>query len=102
MKIIQILSERIDEELNDANYYVVTATEYKDTYPTLAKHMFNLSLQEMEHAKILHDCVVNLIAEHREKHGEPPASMMAVYEYLHKKQIEKTADIRMLQSLYKE
>ena len=102
MKIIQMLAERIDEELNDANYYVTNATEYKDTYPNLAKTLFNISLQEMEHAKLLHDCVVNLINEYKEKNGEPPANMLAVYDYLHKKQIEKTADIRMLQSLYKE
>lgn len=102
MEFIKILSEQIQEELHDAKNYVMLATEYKDTYPIVAKNLFNISLQEMEHAKILHDSVVSVIQAYKDEHGEPPVPMMAVYEYLHKKQIEKTADIRMLQSLYKE
>lgn len=102
MEIIRRLAERIQEELHDAEYYVTAATEYKDEYPSLAKNLFNISLQEMEHAKILHDSVVGIIQNYRENHGDPPANMLAVYEYLHKKQIAKTAEIRMMQSLYKE
>lgn len=102
MEIIRRLAEQIQEELHDAEHYVTMATEYKDEYPTVAKNMFNISLQEMEHAKILHDSIVGMIQSYKESHGEPPADMMAVYEYLHKKQIAKTAEIRMMQSLYKE
>jgi hypothetical protein len=45
--------------------------------------------------------VVKLIEEHRRTHGEPPAPMMAVYQYLHERHIDKANNIRMLQNEYK-
>ena len=102
MNIIKILAEQIQEELHDAKNYVEMANEYKDDYPSIAKNIFNISLQEMEHAKILHDSVVSIIQNYKESHGDPPEGMMALYEYLHKKQIDKTVEIRLLQSMYKE
>ena len=46
--------------------------------------------------------VVKIIEEHRTKVGEPPASMMAVYEYIHEKNIEAAAEVKAMQALYKE
>lgn len=34
--------------------------------------------------------IMKLIEEHRKAHGEPPKEMLAVYDYIHKKHIEKT------------
>jgi hypothetical protein len=39
---------------------------------------------------------------HLEKEGEPPATMLAVYEYLHRKHIDKVADIKRYQDMYKQ
>lgn len=50
----------------------------------------------------LHKAVVVLIENYREKQGQPPAEMMAVYEYLHKKHIEKAAEIKVMQGMFKE
>ena len=102
MKIIKTLSEKISEEICDANAYVKMAVEYKDEYPDLSRTLYNLSLQEMDHMNVLHNSVTEIIKRYRDMNGEPPADMMAVYDYLHKQQIEKSLEVKMLQSMYKE
>jgi ferritin len=101
MKIIQTISEHIEEELEDAEAYIKLAYEYKEEFPQIAKTFYELSLQEMDHADMLHNDVKDLIEKHRREHGEPPAAMMAVYEYLHKKFIDKAAKIKVMQNQYR-
>lgn len=102
MKIIETLSHKIEEELCDAKSYVTMAMEVKEEYPELSRTLYNISTQEMEHMNLLHGEVTQIIKRYRETNGEPPADMMAVYDYLHKKQIEKTLEVKTLQTLYKE
>ena len=101
MKIIQRLSERIEDEIRDAENYAKMALETKDDHPELSRTLYNISLQEMEHMRMLHDAVVNVIAEYRRVKGEPPEKMMAVYEYLHQKHIDDAAEARIVQNMYK-
>jgi len=102
MKIIETLSNKIEEELCDARSYVKMAIEVKDEYPELSRTLYNISTQEMEHMNLLHGEVTQIIKRYRETNGDPPADMMAVYDYLHKKQIEKSLEVKMLQTTYKE
>lgn len=101
MKIIKILSKKIEEEICDARDYAKMANQYKEEYPELARTLYNISLQEMDHMNLLHNEVADLIKKYREEHGDPPEKMMAVYEYLHEQQIEKAAEAKSLQSMYK-
>ena len=101
MKLIRDLEEAIDDEISDIRKYSMWATELKESHPTLAQVLYNISLQEDNHQAAIHTEVVKLIEEHRRHHGEPPAAMMAVYDYLHKKSIEKLAEARMYQEGYK-
>ena len=102
MKVIKILSKRIEDEIADAKTYAEMAIEYKTDYPELSQTLYNISLQEMEHMKLLHDAVAKIISKYRETKGEPPADMMAVYEYLHKEQISKALEAKTMQTMYKE
>ena len=102
MRIIQILSERIEEELDDSFEYIEMAIQYKEEFPQVAKTFYELSMEEMRHMEMLHIEGAALIKKHREEHGEPPAAMLAVYEYLHKKDIEKSAKIKLLQNHFRE
>lgn len=100
MKIIKLISEKIEDEICDAREYAELAIEYKESYPELSKTFYTLSTQEMEHMNILHKQVTELIRHYRETEGEPPSDMLAVYNYLHKQQMEKTLEVKVLQSMY--
>lgn len=101
MKVIEKLSKMVSEEIHDAKKYAKCALEYKDERPSLAKLFIALSAEEMDHMQRLHEAVVNIIEDYREENGEPPADMQAVYDYLHEKQIEKAAEVKTLQSMFK-
>lgn len=100
MKIIEKLSEMIDEELSDAKKYAKCALEYKETDPMLAKTFFELSTEEMRHMELLHKEVVRQISEHRKEKGDPPAAMQTIYDYLHGKQVEKAEEVKRYQNMY--
>ena len=102
MKEIKRLSDRIKEEIADAKTYAEWALMDKDKRPEDAKRYFTISTQEMEHMKTLHDIVVEMIAEYRKLHGEPPSDMQAIYDYLHKEHIEAAGEVKALQMLFKE
>ncbi|MCF2557616.1 hypothetical protein JQM64_08830 [Fournierella massiliensis] len=47
-------------------------------------------------------CVVKKIEKYQQEHGEPPAPMMAVYDYLHKKEMSKAAMIKSKQDMWRQ
>ena len=101
MKIIQLVSDRIEEELEDAWWYAENAILYKEDCPHLADTFSRISEEEMRHMNLLHAEVVSLIEQYRKEKGEPPAEMLAVYDYLHKRQINKASEVKVLQGMYK-
>ena len=101
MKLIKTLSEMIEDEIDGAREYIKLALKVKDEKPELARTLFNISNQEMEHMKALHDLVVNLIAEYRRDYGDPPPPMLAVYDYLHEKHINAAAEVKAMQGMFR-
>ena len=102
MKIIEKLSDKISEEIRDAKSYAQMALENKEQNPELSRTLYELSTEEMGHMSKLHGAVADIIEQYRKTTGEPPASMLAVYDYLHKQQIEKASKVKTLQAMYKE
>jgi rubrerythrin len=101
MKIIKELEELIEDEVHDVKKYAKLAVELKHEYPSVAQVFYNISTQEEGHQAMLHGEVVKLIDAHRRTHGEPPESMMAVYNYVHKRHIERMEEAKRYQEMYK-
>ena len=102
MELIKHIEDQIGEEMHDAKKYIQCALKYKEDHKELADLYYWLSQEEMTHADKLHKMVVEIIEEYRKKEGEPPADMMAVYKYIHEKEIEEAAEVKLMWAMYKE
>ena len=96
MKIIAKMVDFIDDELEGAEDYAKMAIEIKADHPKLAAKLNELATVEMSHMRQLHTEVVRIIEEYRVKNGEPPKEMLAIYNYEHKKQINRAAIIKQM------
>lgn len=102
MKLIKQLSEMIEEEIDGAEEYAKEALKYKHSDPSLAQTFYEIAGVELEHVNLLHKQVVRIIEQHRREHGDPPAPMQAVYDYLHGKHVEEVAEVRHYLAMFRE
>ena len=100
MTILKCLSEDIECTLDMAEEDIKKAMMYKDEYPTAAKAFYTKSVMLMDSIKPQHEAVVGLIEGYKKEKGEPPEAMMAVYNYMHERHINKAAAIKALQDMY--
>lgn len=100
MKIIKCLSEDIENTLDCAEECIKKAIMYKEDYPIASRAFYNKSTVLMDTIKLSHDAVAALIEGYRKEKGEPPAGMMAIYDYMHERHINKAASIKALQEMY--
>ena len=101
MKIIRCLSEKIEDEMDDAQEYIDLAMRWRQDDPETAELFYTLSVEEMGHMDKLHDEVAKLITAYREENGDPPKDMMTLYDYLNEKHIKRATEIRVKQGMYK-
>lgn len=102
MKVIKCLSENIEQILDMAEDNIKKAVTYKEEFPAAAKAFYTQSTMLMDSIKGQHDAVVSIIEAYRKEKGEPPAPMMAIYNYMHERHINKAVAIKSLQEMYKE
>lgn len=100
MQVIKCLSENIECTLDAAEENIKKAIKYKDEYPVAAKAFYNQSVTLMDSIKGQHEAVVSLIDDYRKAKGDPPAPMMAIYDYMHERQMTQAAGIKALQDMY--
>lgn len=101
MKEIELLSDHIEDELEDARTYIKLALEYKDTDPEMAQLFYKLSGEEMNHMDALHKSVVSHIENYKRTNGEPSAGMRALYDFAHKREVAQAEKITALQGMFK-
>ena len=100
MIVIKCLSENIEATLDAAEDNIKKAIQFKLDYPIAAKAFYDYSITLMNSIKGQHDAVVALIEGYRKEKGEPPAPMMAIYNYMHERQMQQAAAVKSLQDMY--
>ena len=100
MKIIRKLSDYMHEEIHDAGKYAEAAILYKEDCPDVAAMFYKLSTEELNHMSMLHNAATQLIAIYRKEKGEPPADMLAIYNYVHEKLIDEEKEVKIMQQMY--
>lgn len=99
MQIIKLLCKKTKDELHDAHHYIKDAILYKDSYPEIAETFYNLSKSECEHSDMIHAQAVKCIKSYGK---EVPRDMQAVWDYVHEELMDEKAEIKRLQSIYRE
>ena len=100
MVVIKCMSEDIEKTLDMAEENIKKAIEYKEMYPVAAKAFYTKSIQLMDGLTGMHEAVVTLIKNYRADNGEPPAPMLAIYNYMHERHMNQAALIKNLQEVY--
>lgn len=100
MEIIKCMAEDIEATMDLAEDNIKQAIMAKEKYPIAAKAFYTKSMTLMDSIKPQHDAVVTLIENYKKEKGEPPAPMMAIYNYLHSRHISQAASIKNLQDMY--
>lgn len=101
MRIIKYIVEKCEEELEDAENYLDNALLYKEENPSLADTLYAIAEQEIGHYKMLHEQAIKIISAYRQKNGEPPEAMKAIWDWEHKKAIDDYAIIQTKMKSYK-
>lgn len=101
MKELKEIIRDIREKLEDAEKYAKEAVKHKEQYKSLADTYAQIAQDDMRQADMLHRHAMDMI-ETKERSGvEAPASMRAIWEYEHEKEVDKAMDVRRLLDMYK-
>lgn len=63
MEYITHLAEQMDEELDGAEEYAREACKHKSDHPAYAKHLHDMSMDELRHAQYINDEAQRYIKE---------------------------------------
>lgn len=100
MKLIEKMSDQIEEEICDARKYIECALKLKENYQQISKMYYDLANEEIKHAEKIHEAVMELIEDYKEQHDAPPSHMMYVYQYLHDKHVDREQEVKILIGSY--
>ena len=100
MKVIECIFNDIEATMDMAEDNAKKAIMYKNEYSLAAKSFYTKSVTLMDSIKGQHDAVVALIEAYKKESGDPPAPMLAIYNYMHTRHINKAAAIKNLQDMY--
>lgn len=100
MRIIKELCAQIQEEIEGAKDYAISALDYKISDYELSKLYHSLSEVEYEHAHKLHEVAERKVLELRNTGVKIPEDMEIKYEEKHKRFIACMAEAKVYIDLY--
>ena len=101
MKELKEIIGDIGELLENAECYAKEAVKHKEQFPALASTYARIAQDELNHVDMLHRHAVEMIESKERGGAEVPASMQAVWDWEHEKQVDEAANVRRLLDMYK-
>lgn len=101
MELVKILSEMALEEARDACHYAKCAVKYKESNPTLAKALYEISAQELVHMETICQEATKALEQCQKERPQEALAAAAVHEYIHERQLEKAQKAKLYQAQYK-
>lgn len=101
MKILETLIEKMDDTLDEIDFYVEKAHHLRQDHKSLADTYIKVGDMHIDIYKMLHDKVVELIDEEKRKGVAPPPEMMAIWNYEHQRLIKEFNEAKFLVEDYK-
>lgn len=100
MELLKKICCKIMEELRDASCYVKMAVRHKSNHAAIAKTLYDISVDELNHAAMLDSAAKTELA--RYENTEEYAAAHAVYDFMHEQYLEDVAEIKAMQAQYRE
>lgn len=101
MKILKDLIEKMDDTLEEIEFYAKEAHHLRAEHKALADTYAKVGEMHVEIYKMLHDRVVALINEEKQKGVAVPPEMMAIWDFSHRKLIERFNKAKYILEEYK-
>ena len=101
MKVIQDLIDKMNDTLEEVEWYGEKAHHLKMEHKALADTYIEIADMHIKIYGMLHDRVVKLIEEQKAKGVEVPASMQAIWNYEHENLIKEFAKAKFIVEEYK-
>lgn len=101
MKKIAKIADKIMDTIREAEDNALFAIEYKALDRPLADAAWTIASQLLGHVDIWHAQEVRMIKDEQAKGKEPPAGMMMVYEFQHKREMDAVARVKIMLDEYK-
>ncbi len=101
MKIIAELIDKMEDTLEEAEWYGAMAMHYRAEHKALADTYAKSGDMHITMYGMLHDRVVALIEEEKKKGVEVPKEMQFYYEQMHKRLMERFTRAKFVLEEYK-
>lgn len=101
MKILKELIEKANDTMEEVEWYAEKAHHLRTEHKALADAYIKIAEMHVDIYKMLHERMVSLIAEEKDKGAPPPPAMLAIWEYEHEKMVKEFAEAKYLVDEYK-
>ena len=101
MKILKDLIEKMDDTLDEIEFYGSKAHHLRTEHKPLADTYAKVGEMHVDIYTMLHDKAVELINEEKKKGITAPPEMLAIWNYEHEKLVKEFAEAKFLVEDYK-
>lgn len=100
MKILTDLIDKMEDTLEEIEFYATKAHHFKTEHKALADTYIKVASMHVNIYNMLHDRVVELIDEEKRKGVQPPPEMVAIWNYQHEKLVREFSEAKYLIESY--